>query len=308
MNEGPKTLRDWVGEGARRFDRAGLTYGHGYATAWDEAAALALFAGGLPADADHDVGEIRVDAGHARRIERLFRRRVEDREPVAYLTGEAWFAGLPMVVDRRVLIPRSPLAELIERGFTPWLRRSRPRVLDLCTGGGCIALACAHHLPDARVVGVDLSADALQVAEHNARRLGLAPRCEFRRGDLFDPVAGETFQLIVTNPPYVGAASYRGLPSEYRHEPALGLQAGEDGLDVALAILAQGVSYLASDGFLVMEVGEAADALEAAAPGAPWTWLEFERGGDGVLLLEADDWRQLQPLFQSLVDSRRQTA
>jgi ribosomal protein L3 glutamine methyltransferase len=209
--------------------------------------------------------------------------------PAAYLTGEAWFAGLRFVVDPRVLVPRSPIAELIERGYAPWVDPDRVRrLLDLCTGSGCIAIASALALPQAEVHATDLSADALAVAAINRAHHELEGRLQLHQGDLWAGVAGR-FDLIVANPPYVDAAEMAALPAEHRHEPALGFAAGADGLDVALRILREAPAHLAEGGALFCEVGASAAALEARCPRVPFTWLEFERGGDGVFHIGRDE-------------------
>ncbi len=297
MNGGAKSLRDWVGVGEQRFRAAGIECGQGYESPWDEAAALVLHAMQLPADANADVGSIPIATEQAREIERLYRLRIARREPAAYLIGEAWFAGLPFAVDRRVLIPRSPIGELVERRYAPWLSVSKPSVLDLCTGGGCIAVATAHHLPEATVVGADISEDAVDVATLNARRLGVDKRCQIIRSDLFAGIPPRSFDLIVSNPPYVRQDTFEELPAEFQHEPGLALVAGEDGLDIAVRILAEGLHYLADDGLLILEVGQSAQALDERFPDVAWTWLEFARGGEGVVLMEAAEWRRQHSRF-----------
>jgi ribosomal protein L3 glutamine methyltransferase len=206
---------------------------------------------------------------------------------VPYLTGEAWFAGMPFYVNPSVLIPRSPIAELIERGFYPWAHTPPERVLDLCCGGGCIGIACANYLPDTRVDLADISSDALVVAEDNIRRYGLEERVSCYQGDLFSALPeGRCYDLIVCNPPYVDAADMASLPAEYLHEPVLALAAGKDGLDLLRVILAQAADYLNEQGILIVEVGNSWQALEQAFPHLPFMWFEFERGGHGVFLLD----------------------
>ena len=225
----------------------------------------------------------------------LLKRRVAVRKPAAYLTQRAWFMGLPFYVDERALVPRSPLAELIERHFAPWLPDSRTvgGILDLGTGSGCIGLACAYAFPDARVDLADISAEALEVALRNVTEHGLEDQVEVIQSDLFSALKGRRYDLIISNPPYVGLEELDSLPAEYQHEPRLGLAAGTEGLDVVMEILHQAADYLSRDGLLIVEVGNAQYALCAALPDVPFTWLEFEHGGQGVFLLNAAQLRRL---------------
>lgn len=284
-----RTPADLIRWGAERFEAAGLHFGHGTDNALDEAAALVLFALQLPHDVDAAALERALGADEADRVHALLARRIAERRPAAYLTGEAWFAGLRFVVDARVLVPRSPIAELIERGFAPWVEPERiHRLLDLCTGSGCIAIASALALPDAEVHATDLSPEALEVAARNRALHGLEGRIVLHQGDLWAGAPG-AFDLIVANPPYVDAEEMAALPAEHRHEPAQGLAAGADGLDVARRILREAPAHLAPGGALICEVGASAPALEAAFPRVPFTWLAFERGGDGVFFMTRDE-------------------
>lgn len=279
---------DFVRWGASRFGEAELAFGHGTDNAVDEAAALVCHALHLDPDVSAEVLRGQLLASERRAVAELLVRRVRERVPAAYLTRRAWFAGLPVYVDERVAVPRSPIAEWIERGFEPWLERGRVRrVLDLGTGSGCIAVACAVAFPEARVDAVDVSADALEVAAVNVRRHGLTHRVRTLRSDLFERVQGP-YHLIVSNPPYVDEATLAELPPEYQHEPRAALAAGADGLDCVRRILAEAGRHLASDGALVVEVGLARAALEAAFPDLPFVWLELERGGENVFLLTAE--------------------
>ncbi len=284
------TILDFIRFGASRFGAAGLTFGHGYDNALDEATQLVLFALHLPHDLNPVYGQARLTADEKATVLALFERRIKERKPACYLTGEAWFAQLSFKCDERALVPRSPIAELIEAGYEPW-RNGRPieRVLDLCTGGGCIAIATAHFLPDAQVDAVDLSDAALSLAAENAERLLVTDRVRLLKSDLFNELAGEQYDLIVTNPPYVTRDEVAALPDEYRHEPESGLIAGEDGLDLALRILRDAPQYLTEDGFLICEVGESERALVNLFPQVPFIWVEFKVGQMGIFVIERDD-------------------
>jgi ribosomal protein L3 glutamine methyltransferase len=284
------TPRDWIRWGASAFAAADLRFGHGSDNALDEAAHLTLHALRLPFDVSDAYLDARLTPSERRVVLTLLRRRIEERRPAPYLTGEAWFAGLPFFVDERVIIPRSPIAELIEDGFQPWLGEREPaRILDLCTGSGAIAIACAYAFPDAEVVATELSEDALEVARRNVERHELGPRLSLRRADLFEGLTPERFDLIVTNPPYVSPDEWHGLPAEYRHEPEFAFTGGDDGLGLVGRLLMNAPEYLAEDGLLVMELGNTAFALEGCWPDLPVTWVDLERGGVGVGVIEAED-------------------
>jgi len=292
------SIRDFIRLGVSRLRRADLYYGHGTDNAWDEAVQLVLHVAGLPWDADPAIQDARLLDSEKATLLELFRRRIEERVPAPYLIGEAWFCGLPFYVDERTLIPRSPIADLIRDGFEPWLVAPEVhRVLDLCTGSGCIGIACALLFEEAEVDLVDLSAEALQVCERNIARHRLGERVSAIRSDLFDAVEGRRYQLIVSNPPYVDAEDYRQMPAEYHHEPLLGLTSGDDGLDITRRILRQAADHLTDDGLLVVEVGNSEVALQAAFPEVPFVWVELPSGGNGVFVLSAQELNQYRDRF-----------
>jgi ribosomal protein L3 glutamine methyltransferase len=265
-------------------------FGHGTDNPWDEAVQLVLSVADLPLDADDGVLPHPVASADLAKIEQLLRRRIEEHIPLPYLAGKAWFAGLEFLCDPRAIIPRSPIAELILNDYQPWYAGPEPgRILDLCCGGGCIGLAAAHHGAGARVDLVDVDPGALQLAAENRRKLGLEGRVEIIESDLFDAVSGRRYNLILSNPPYVDAADLARMPAEYHHEPELALGSGADGLYLARRILAGAATYLEDGGLLVLEVGNSWQALEAAFPRVPFTWLEFEHGGHGVCALTAQE-------------------
>ena len=278
------SVRDYLRFGTSRFNEAKLYFGHGSDNAWDDALALVLHALHLGQEGREQILDARLTPGEGRAILALFIRRIEGRVPVPYLTGEAWFAGLKFKVDERVLIPRSPIAELIEVGFSPWLVDEPMTILDLCTGGGCIGIGCAYAFPDAEVVLSDISTDALTVAGENIEQHNLVSRVSTLESDLFSGI-DQRFDLIVSNPPYVDAPDYAAMPPEYHCEPALALESGDDGLDFTRRLLREAAGYLNELGILVVEVGNSAVHLEEAFPDVPFTWLEFERGGYGVFVL-----------------------
>jgi ribosomal protein L3 glutamine methyltransferase len=289
MTDELHTIIDLIRYGASRFSAAGLTFGHSYDNAIDEATQLTLHALHLPHDLGPAYGQARVTLAEKEDVLALFLRRIEERVPAAYLTGEAWFAGLSFKSDARALVPRSPIAELILSGFEPWLGgREVRRALDLCTGSGCIAIAMAHYNPDWHVDGADISDEALSLARENEARL-LSTNTRFVKSDLFAGLQGEHYDLIVTNPPYVTNDETDALPPEYAHEPELGLRAGDDGLDLVLRILRDAPLHLTEEGLLVCEVGEAERALSALLPELPLVWVEFKVGQMGVFVAERHD-------------------
>ena len=284
------TAGELIDEVATQFRGADLYFGHGTDNPDDEAAWLVFSALGLSFDDGPEVYGRVADADELARIRTMVRRRIDERRPLAYLLNEAWFAGLEFYVDERVLIPRSPFAELIVDRFEPWLDAERvERIVDLGTGSGCIAIACALAFPGARVDAVDISGDALAVAAVNVEKHAVGDRVSLIQSDFFADVPPARYQLIVANPPYVDRDDMAGRSEEYRHEPELGLASGDDGLDATRVILKQASRFLDDDGILVCEVGNSRPALEDAFPRTPFTWLEFEHGGEGVFLLTKTD-------------------
>ncbi|MCB8888654.1 50S ribosomal protein L3 N(5)-glutamine methyltransferase [Vreelandella malpeensis] len=282
------TLRDYLRWVTSEFYLAGLHYGHGTDTAWDEAVALCLGALHLPWNVDPSVQDARLLPVERQRIIELARKRVSTRAPLPYLLGEAFFAGYPFDVDERVLIPRSPIAELILDGFGAWFDHEPPEhVLDLCTGSGCIGIATALVLPTCHVTLADLSPEALAVAKQNITRHDVGDRVRAVESDVFDALEGQRFDLIVSNPPYVDARDLATMPAEYRHEPSLALGAGSDGLDIVRRILREARDHLTDDGWLIVEVGNSDRHVEAAFPEVGFMWLEFEHGGQGVFAISA---------------------
>lgn len=282
------TLADFVRWGASAFNRAQLHFGHGSGNAVDEALNLVLHGVQL----DHDIPSwllaTRLTEAEKRAVYELLHARLTTRKPSAYITQHARFAGLDFHVDERVLVPRSPIAELIEKSFEPWIAPERVRrVLDLGTGSGCIAIACARAFPEAQVDATDISGEALEVARINVEKLHVRRQVSLRRADVYQGLPAARYDIIVSNPPYVDAEDMATLPDEHRAEPALGLTAGVDGLDIVRRILAGAPEYLAPDGILVVEVGNSRWALEQAYPAVPFTWLEFQRGHAEVFVLEA---------------------
>lgn len=298
------SIIDLIRFGGSRFSEAGLAFGHSYDNALDEATQLVLHALSMPHDLSPVYGASRVSSEEKSRVLALFERRINERVPAAYLTGEAWFAGLSFKSDPRALVPRSPIAELIETSFEPWLGgREVSRVLDLCTGSGCIAIATAHYHPHWQVDGVDIDDDALSLAAENQQRL-MAGNVRLRKSDLFNDLRDEVYDLIVTNPPYVTHDETDALPAEYAHEPELGLRAGDDGLDLALKILRDAPAHLSPQGLLICEIGEAERALVELLPELPLVWVEFKVGQMGIFVVERADLVAHHATIKALADAR----
>jgi len=298
----PRALIQW---GADRFDRAGLVFAHGTDNALDEAACLVMHALQIGYDQPDEVLDTEITRAEQLRVEQLLEQRITSRKPAAYLLREAWFANLPFYVDERVLVPRSPIAELIEAQFTPWVKPEQVKgILDMCTGSGCIGIACAHAFPDAAVELTDLSDGALAVAEENIRRHHLEERVRTLNSDLFAALHGHVYDVIVANPPYVPEEEMKQLAPEFLHEPSMGLHAGPDGLDIVIHILQQAASHLRDNGILVVEVGHTQDRLLACYPQVPFMWLDFEYGGSGVFMLDSAQLKYHQPLFDQVASQR----
>jgi len=284
------TIADFIRWGASRFNQACLFFGHGTDNALDEAAALVLSVLHLPPDLHQGWFQSRLTGEERELVIRLIQRRIDERLPLPYLTGEAWFAGMRFLVDRSVLIPRSPLAELIENGFSPWIDATAvDNVLDLCCGSGCIGIATAAYLSGCEVDLVDLSTAAIEVSRQNVQLHGLSHQVRVFQSDLFASLPPKQYDLIISNPPYVGAQEMALLPEEYRHEPVMALQAEDEGLEIVRRILQASPSFLAPKGVLIVEVGNSAALLQERYPDVPFVWLDFSRGGDGVFLLGAED-------------------
>lgn len=289
------SVRDLVRWGASRFASAGLVFGHGTDNALDEAYHLVLHALHLPADLPAVYLEAHVTDSERGAALDLMRERIATRKPAAYLLGHIEFCGLDFAVDESVLIPRSPIGEMIANGFRPWLSGAPGRILDLCSGSGCIGIAAALRFPEAEVDLAELDEKALALSRRNIARHDVEDRVRARKSDLFSALNGQRYQLIVCNPPYVPTAEWESLPAEYHHEPRMALEAGVDGMDLVDRILMSAADHLRSEGLLVCEIGGSREEFEARFPRIPVVWPEFERGGDGVFLISRDelrDWRR----------------
>lgn len=286
-----QSVGDWVRFAASQMGRHKVFYGHGFESAWDEAVFLVLRSLELDWDVPPQVMTGRLLQSERRRLWELIGRRCADRVPTAYLLEESWFFGESFRVTPDVLIPRSPIAELIEARFEPWLATEPEAILDLCTGSGCIGIACARVFPDARVHLSDISAQAIRLAVENVDDKDLGSRISVFQGDLFESLEAEVYDLIVTNPPYVDADDLATMPEEFHHEPRLALEAGDDGLDIVRRILAEAPQHLSDTGLLVCEVGNSAGAVMDAFPDLALDWPEFDSGGHGVFVVTAQHLR-----------------
>ncbi len=286
----PQTVGQALQYCSDALENSDAYFGHGTDNAWDEAAALVLASAELPFDCDDGVLSRPLHEKARARLQELLQRRITEHLPLPYLLGRAWFAGLEFCCDPRAIIPRSPIAELILGGFQPWYSGPAPtRILDLCCGGGCIGLAAAHYFPEAHVDLLDIDNAALDLARENATLLGLEGRVTILQSNLFEAVAGQRYDLILSNPPYVDAADLAAMPAEFRHEPDHALGSGADGLDLTRRILPAARAFLRDTGLLIVEVGNSWSTLEEAYPQVPFTWVEFEHGGEGVFTLTAQE-------------------
>lgn len=293
------TTVEIVGQTAERFENADLFYGHGTDNAWDEAVSLVFHVLQLPFDATEEKLQRRLSSEEVAEINALVDERVNTKKPLPYLINQAYFFGLPFYVDERVIVPRSPIAELIEAQFSPWLEQGKVKhVLDLCTGSACIAIACAYAFEEAKVDAVDIDPKALEVAAINCKELEAEDQVELIQSDLFTELTGRKYDLIVSNPPYVSPEEMQTLPQEYNHEPRHSLEAADEGLELALTILRKAPEFLNDGGVLVVEVGNSWEALAKRFPEVPFLWLEFEFGGEGVFLLTKEQLLASQEQFK----------
>ena len=295
-DESVRSLRQLIEWAADRLQAAGVYFGHGTDNAWSEAEFLVLRSLHLPFAVSDQELDLPLDVARIQHAVAVIQARIVTRKPAAYLLGEAWFAGLCFYVNEHVLVPRSPIAELILERFAPWCREdSVKRILDIGTGSGCIAIACALAFPAAVVDAIDVSPEALVVARENVEVHGVQGRVELIRSDLFQKLEGRQYDLIIANPPYVDAEDFAAMPAEYRHEPAIGLRAGKDGLDIVRCILNAAGTHLSENGVLVVEVGNSETALNEQYPQVQFLWLEPEQGGAGVFLLTRQELNQFFP-------------
>ncbi len=294
-----ESIRDYIRWAASQFSQAELAYGQGTLTALDEAAALVLFSINQPYQLADSYLDCRLTQAERDNVVAMISQRIEQRIPSAYITHDAVFAGLHFYVDQRVLVPRSPIAELIEQRFQPWVDEDHVlKILDVCTGSACIAIACAYAFPQAQVDAVELSEDACAVAQINLSRHGLDESVNVYQSDLFSDVPPATYDIIVSNPPYVSLNEWQNLPAEFLAEPDMGFKGGDNGLDLVLKILVHALDYLSPSGILVVEVGSSAETLQQLFPDVAFYWLDFEHGGDGVFLLTAQQLTEHQSQFK----------
>lgn len=301
-----RTAEDWLHHCAEEMEEAGVFFGHGTSNAHDEAAWMLLHVLRAPLDGSFANWNTGLDEAQVLALKELLSRRIEERVPLAYLTGQARFCGLDFHVTRESLVPRSPIAELIVEQFSPWLgQHNKGRVLDMCTGSACLAIAMANYMPGFSVDAVDISPKALEVAARNVAHHVVGDRVKLIHSDLFAGLEGKQYDLIVSNPPYVSMEVFSQLPAEYLAEPFGALVSGEDGLDIVLKILDASPSFMTPQGVLVMEVGESAETLVSLLPGVPFLWLEFEHGGDGVFLLSYDQLHTCHSDINKLLEQRQ---
>lgn len=300
VKEQLNTTGDFVRFAASQFNQADLYFGHGINNAWDEAISLIMFTLHLPEHLFEQVFTCQLTTEEKDNVLGIIKQRIVEEIPAAYLTNQAVFAKLPFYVDQRVLVPRSPIGELIENKFNGLIdeQHTPHRILDLCTGSGCIAIACAYAFPDAEVDAVDLSIDALNVANINIENHGLSEQVIPIQSDVFSGIEGQVYDLIVTNPPYVDQEDVDSLPQEYLHEPEMGLGCGDDGLDIVRKILAESAAHLSENGILICEVGNSQIHVASVYPEVPFKWLTFERGGHGVFMLTKAQLEEFSDIFQ----------
>ncbi|MGJ8691876.1 MAG: 50S ribosomal protein L3 N(5)-glutamine methyltransferase [Thalassotalea sp.] len=303
INQQLFTVADFVRFAASQFNQAQLYFGHGTDNAWDEAVVLVMFAVSLPTSLFEQSQQCRLTDEEKAAVLNIISVRISEELPAPYITNQADFAGLPFYVDDRVLVPRSPIGEYIEKRFAPFIDENNPptRILDLCTGSGCIAIACGYYFPEADVDALDLSIDALNVAQMNIENHGMLAQVFPMQSDVFSAVENEKYDIIVTNPPYVDQEDVDSLPQEYLHEPEMGLGSGSDGLDITRKILAQSATHLNDNGILICEVGNSQIHVESQYPEVPFKWLTFERGGHGVFLLTKAQLEQYQEIFNQRI-------
>jgi ribosomal protein L3 glutamine methyltransferase len=293
-----QTVRDFIRWTCSLLNEHKVYLGHGNINAWDEAVQLVMAGVHLSWNSDKTVLDARLLTSEKARVISFVRQRVEARKPLPYITNEAWFMGMPFYVDERVLIPRSPIAQLIETEFSPFLREGLvERVLDLCTGSGCIGIACAYAFEEAQVDLVDISVEALVVAQKNIEQHELEERVTAIQSDLFEAVSGHKYDLIVSNPPYVDQQDFESMPQEYHHEPELALTSGNDGLDITRSILREACDYLTEDGLLVVEVGNSEVHLMTEFPHVPFIWVDLPEGGNGVFVITAQELKHFRDEF-----------
>lgn len=287
------TIGDWIESVSLRYEEAGLVFGHGTDNAWDEAVQTVLFALQLPLDSDRSIITHKVHADEALKIDAIVSERIHSKKPLPYLTHCAWFMGRPFYVDERVLIPRSPLGEWIERQFQPWIDPIQVKhILDIGTGSGCIAIGAALVFKDALVDAADIDPNALAVATINIEQYGLQKRVHLFQSDCFNELPSKRYDVILSNPPYVDDDEMKMLPKEYQHEPVGALRTDDEGLAIAERILQQASRYLSAQGILLLEVGYNAERLQSRYPNIPFVWLEQEQGGEGILMIQHDELKR----------------